>query len=130
MSRLIALRLPDDLAAKLDSRCSIRKVSATRVLLDAIQRGWEGPVDQSAERGTHNAKVSGSIPDRPTIDHLRAICAGNIPKQPDPEPAEDVTPRCCECDYHLIGKAIKGRGIVWACSNVGCAMYGREQRQR
>ena len=64
------------------------------------------------------------------IDHLRASCAGNIPKQPDPEPAEDVTPRCCECDYHLIGKVIKGRGIVWECSNVGCAIYGREQRQR
>jgi len=41
MSRLIALRLPDDLAARLDTRCSIRGQSKTDVLIEAIQRGWE-----------------------------------------------------------------------------------------
>ncbi len=38
-------------------------------ITDDYRRGWNrifGPVAQLAERDTHNAKVSGSIPDRPT----------------------------------------------------------------
>ena len=128
MSVSVTVRLPDSLAAKLEARCSIRKGSKTDVLVEAIERGWdEAPAmfggDQPVGRTAAGASLS-----MPSMDDLRAICAGNVPKQPDPEPVEDATPRCCECDNHLTGKAIKGRGIVWACSNTGCAMYGREQR--
>jgi hypothetical protein len=48
MSKLIALRLPDDLARKLETRCTMRKVSATRALLEAIERGWDEAVSPPA----------------------------------------------------------------------------------
>ncbi len=134
MSKLVALRIPDELAEKLASRCSIHKRSMTDVLLEAIGRGWRdsGPVAQLAERGTHNAKVSGSIPDRttkPTIADLRSICDGNVSKaEIEPELDEDVTPECCECGRKLTGKVVKGVVVAWACPDAGCAMYGIEQR--
>ncbi len=61
---------------------------------------------------------------------LRSICDGNVPKQsiPDPEPAEDCTPECCECGHKLTGKVVKGVVVAWACPDLGCAMYGIEQR--
>lgn len=66
---------------------------------------------------------------KPSMDDLRSICAGNIPKvEIEPEPVEDVTPECCECGHKMTGKSIKGRGIVWACTDPGCPMYGREQK--
>lgn len=128
MSKLVAIRIPDDLADRLGTRCSMRKQSKTEVLLEAINNGWntDGPVAQPAEQRTHNPTVPGSIPDRPTkisIDDMRLI--NNFDYSPL---FEDVMPTCCECDHAMTGKAIKGRGIVWACIDPGCPMVGREQK--
>ena len=66
---------------------------------------------------------------KPTMSDLRSICAGNVPRQVDPEPAEDCTPECCECGHKLTGKVVKGVVVAWACPDLGCAMYGLEQRR-
>ena len=136
MSKLIAIRVPDDLSTRLDTRCGIRKRSKTDVLLEAIERGWD---DMPAISGSEtfgvaiNAK-SGPIPDctiKPTMAELRSICAGNVPQQliPEPAPVEDCTPECCECGHKLTGKVVKGVVVAWACPDLGCAMYGLEQRR-
>jgi len=144
MSKLIAIRIPDDLSDRVDSRCVVRKQSRTDVLIEAIERGWtiddpvvinrpDGSATYCVQSEVHpsDAKYAeiSSIP-RPTIDDLRSICAGNLPHGVHSvyEPEPDVTPRCCECDRTMIGKAIKGRGVVWACADSGCAMHGREQK--
>jgi hypothetical protein len=58
MSKLIALRLPDDLAAKMETRCSIRKISQTAVLIEAIRHGWDedGPGAVQPVRARSEAK--------------------------------------------------------------------------
>jgi hypothetical protein len=164
MSKLIAIRIPDDLSDRVDSRCVVRKQSRTDVLIEAIERGWtiddpvvinrpDGSATYCVQSEVHpsDAKYAeiSSIP-RPTIDDLRSICAGKIPGDPsklspewgwlgkaagsiprvdiEQEEIEDVTPECCECGHKLTGKTIKGRGIVWACNDVGCPMHGKEQR--
>jgi hypothetical protein len=88
------------------------------------------PVANVAERPVCSRPVAASIPrSKPSMDDLRSICAGNIPKvEIEPEPVEDVTPECCECGHKMTGKSIKGRGIVWACTDPGCPMYGREEK--
>jgi hypothetical protein len=108
--RLIALRIPDELADRLEARCSIRKQGKTEVLIEAIERGWDesGPfIDEQRS------------PDKPAIEPLRAICAGEVP---GPEP--DSTPVCCECGKPLRAKMYKGVAVEWACGDLGCPMYG------
>lgn len=41
MSKLIALRLDDDLAERIEARCSIRGQSRTRVIEDLLRAGFE-----------------------------------------------------------------------------------------
>ena len=149
---VVTLRLPFELvewidsvgkrgavvAEALESMRSPKRVALTDSNMDLIRAAVRetveqlerGPVAQLAERGTHNAKVAGSNPAGPTInmDALRSICAGNVPRQVDPEPAEDCTPECCECGHKLTGKVVKGVVVAWACPDLGCAMYGLEQR--
>jgi hypothetical protein len=63
------------------------------------------------------------------MSDLRSVCAGNIPQMEiEQEEIEDVTPECCECGSEMAGRAIKGRGVVWACTDQGCPMYGLEQK--
>ncbi len=100
---VITLRLPSELvewvdsvgkrgavvAEALESMRSPKRVALTDSNMDLIRAAVRetveqlehGPVAQSAERGTHNAKVAGSNPAGPTInmDALRSICAGNFP---------------------------------------------------
>ena len=135
---LVAIRIPEELAARLDTRCRIRKQGKTDVLLDAIERGWDDlPAISGSEtfgvRINHNPD---SIPDctlQPTInmDALRAICAGNMPTVDYVESGlvEDVRPRCCECDKPMTGRMFKGHVVAWACNDQGCPMWGRERRE-
>ena len=128
MSKLIAIRVPDDLAARLLYRCGIRKQSKTDVLLEAIERGWDDMPIPAPHVPLPQAEPIPASPAHPNMDALRSICAGNVPRQVDPEPAEDCTPECCECGHKLTGKLIKGV-VAWACTEPGCAMYGLEQRR-
>jgi len=88
MSKLVAIRLPDELAGKLDARCSIRKLSKTEILIEAIERGWDDrpPVEQRPP-----AQEQVAAPAKPSMEYLRAICAGKLPGpdlEPEPEPAQ------------------------------------------
>ena len=79
------------------------------------------------KRNWHTISHTLATPSEVNLSSLRDVCAGNL-HQSESDPVEDRTPQCCECGHQLTGKAIKGRGIVWACSDPGCAMYGREAR--
>lgn len=90
------------------------------------RRGWHtkhAAVPQAVERPIPDVHI------KPTMADLRSICAGNVPKQsiPDPEPAEDCTPECCECGHKLTGRVVKGVVVAWACPEPGCPMYGLER---
>jgi hypothetical protein len=91
-----------------------------------------GHVAQRTEQAHPKREVAGSSPARPTkptMSDLRSICAGKTPPvEMEQEEIEDVTPECCECGHKLVGKAIKGRGVVWACVGTGCPMYGLDQK--
>jgi hypothetical protein len=133
MSKLVAIRIPDDLAERLDNRCSIRKQGKTEVLLEAIERGWHD--ERFMSRTFHQDEIPPIEPklcsraDVPSMAALRSICAGNIPQvEIEQEPVEDATPECCECGKQMAGKLIKGRGVVYACATPGCPMWGKEQR--
>ncbi len=126
MSKLIAIRVPDDLAARLDTRCSIRKQSKTDVLLEAIERGWNDAPIPTSHGPLPQAEPIPAV-HKPTMDALRSICAGNVPRQVDHEHAEDCTPECCECGHKLTVRVVKGVVVAWACPDLGCPMYGLER---
>ena len=94
------------------------------------RRGWHTKAVHVADEPQHIPLPQAEpIPAHPNMDALRSICAGNVPMaEPDPAPAEDCTPECCECGRKLTGKLIKGV-VAWACTEPGCAMYGLEQRR-
>ena len=119
MSRLIALRLPDDLMARLEARCSIRGQSKTEALIEAIQRGWdEAAVEPIRERSPIEplnipGVFMGSQIGMPLADELEPL-----------EQVEDNRPCCRECDKRMMAKMYKGIAIAWACSDPACPMYG------
>lgn len=137
---VVTLRLPSELVEWVDSvgkrgavvaealelMRSPKRVALTDSNTDLIRAVVRETVEQ-LEHGPVPQAVGPSIPSsKPSMDALRDICASHIPEKT--KPVEDATPRCCECDQHLIGKAIKGRGIVWGCTYQGCPMYGLGQR--
>lgn len=83
---MIAMRLPDDLAAKLELRCSMRKKTQSAVLLEAIERGWEEAVLQPVRQVE---------PRRNPLDIPGVFLGsqlGNLPaiEDDEPEPAREV----------------------------------------
>ena len=141
---VVTLRLPSDLvewvdsvgkrgavvAEALESMRSPKRVALTDSNMDLIRAAVREAVEQLEHVPVPQA-VERTIPSdgtKPTMDALRSICAGNVPRQVDPEPVEDCTPECCECGHKLTGKVVKGVVVAWACPDLGCAMYGIEQR--
>ncbi len=122
MSKLIALRLPDDLVARLEARCSIRGQSKTDALIDAIQRGWDED-DEGVEVVPARAIKPLSIP---------GVFMGSqlgVPLEEPAEPIEDKRPCCRECDKRMAPKMYRGIAVAWACSDPGCPMYGLERKR-
>lgn len=80
MSVSVTVRLPDILAAKLVSRCLIRKARKTDVLVEAIERGWDdAPAISGGETfGLRVNTDAGLIPDCT----LKSSIAGSIPATP------------------------------------------------
>jgi hypothetical protein len=133
MSKLVAIRLPDELAEKLAIRCSIRHMGKTELLIEAIARGWDErtpPVEQRPPAPNPlSAKLAllASVPGLKTGAILQAEPIVPIEDDP-PEPEEDCTPTCCECDKPLRAKMYRGVAVAWACADLGCPMFGREKK--
>jgi hypothetical protein len=124
----------------------IKTGDAPRLCSKCKKTGWNmlaGEVIDKSRRSSINDAPMGTVvkstsedkepqPAPTYVSDLRSICSGNIP---NPEYVEtclvsDVLPECCECGRKLVGKEIKGRGVVWACAKQGCPMYGLEQKPR
>jgi hypothetical protein len=90
MSKLIALRLPDDLAARLETRCSIRKATQTAVLLEAIERGWDEADSQPASVAVGPSPIPLNIP---------GIFPGSQLGKPLPAAAEEAPLELPMCHY-------------------------------
>lgn len=139
---VVTLRLPSELvewvdsvgkrgavvAEALESMRSPKRVALTDSNMDLIRAAVRETVEQ-LEHGPVPRAVESPIPSehKPTMDALRSICAGNVPRQVDPEPVEDCTPECCECGHKLTVKVVKGVVVAWACPEPGCPMYGLER---
>ena len=84
------------------------------------------PVDKTT---AHSSNVRVSNPASPTKPKVNPAMAQFLTTHPihHPEPIEETITlrRCLECDNAM--REVKGK---WACVDVGCAMYGREQRCR
>ena len=94
MSVSVTVRLPDSLAAKLESRCLVRKVSKTDVLVEAIERGWDEAVSQP-EPTAHRPASPLSIPGVFLGSQLTSQTAPVY--EPEPEPLE--MPMCSYTEY-------------------------------
>jgi hypothetical protein len=128
MSKLVAIRIPDDLAERLAARCNIRKHSKTDVLLESIERGWDnngnsqdvpqvavcGLVVKEPERVDDRARSVQELGSAPgtnphsmaakpmavSMNDLRSICAGNIPqRERDTGPVDEHETAICAIDW-------------------------------
>lgn len=80
---------------------------------ESIERRTSNPVKGNDAMLAFLSKLHVAIPDSP------------------PDPVDDEPkPSCSECDGRMAGKLIKGRGMVYACTDVGCPMYGLERQPK
>ena len=120
MSKLIALRLPDDLAGRLEARCSIRGQSKTDALIEAIRRGWDEDAE-GVEAVSARAIKPLSIPG--------VFMGSGLSLAGTAEPIEDFRRLCLECDKRMAPKMYKGIAVAWACNDPACPMYGLERKR-
>lgn len=138
MSVSYTLRLPDDLKRLIDSAAKSGGVSTAQLVVDACWKYLERG-SSVVEQRPHKALEVGSNPIPATIPAVKGNDAmvaflSKLPvaiPDPPPDPVDDEPkPSCSECDGRMAGKLIKGRGMVYACTDVGCPMYGLERQPK
>lgn len=85
--------------------------------IDAEETGLHSILSEIGCTATAPAKVSDAL--RQIQDHVVALAKKTI---------DEVWPSCSECAHSMTGKIIKGRGMVYACTDVSCPLYGLERR--
>lgn len=134
---LYAVRIPVDLKRLIDSAARSGGVNTSQLVIDALWK-YLGGAAQPDRAPAEVRKADGSIPspliktpDVKMNDAMSAFLAKAKPViTPDPvsETQEHPMPSCRECDTTMSGKLIKGRGMVYACTDLSCPMYGLERR--
>jgi len=131
---LYAVRMPSDLKRMLDVEAKRSGAKTSQLVLDALWKyleidgGHETEFDPRVFSETPLSQPPAKMND--AMARFMATSAGIVSKAPFEEPMPDHTPYCRECDSSMAGKAIKGRGMVYACADVACPMYGMEQKPR
>jgi hypothetical protein len=136
MSVSYTLRLPDDLKRLIDSAASSGGVSTAQLVVDALWKYLERkPYDRVRQQSDPPATIYDSKPEMITVtpsvkanDAMSAFLSrlpGVAPVVVEQEETEPLR-SCVECDKGMVSKYIKGRGMVFACTDNSCPMYGLE----
>jgi hypothetical protein len=132
---MCATRLPELLVTRIDAAAKSGGVSRAQFIAEACRKYLDRDSSAVEQRGAIVTKAAGSIPapiPPAKMNNAMAEFLSKLPNSvvtPEPDPIQDSPQRSCtECDRTMASKFVKGRGMVYACSDIGCPMYGLERK--
>jgi hypothetical protein len=142
---LYAVRIPVDLKRLIDNAASSGGVNTSQLVIDALWKYLDKSGKQEVSRevtrvpsqsDTQTPKTAQVPVSSPPVKMNNAMAefmakASIVIPYQIPEAANDEPNQSCsECDGRMTGKLIKGRGMVYACTDVSCPMYGLERQPK
>jgi hypothetical protein len=119
---LYAVRIPVDLKRLIDSAAASGGVNTSQLVVDAL---WKYLDRKPSIDAPEPIPAIPPVKMNPAMERFMAKLPAPIVA---PEPLEDAAPSCSECDRRMFGKYLKGRGMVYACTDNSCPMYGMEAK--
>lgn len=127
---LYAVRIPVDLKRLIDIAAASGGVNTSQLVIAAL---WK-----YLDKGTtaYPTVANVSTHPAPTMNAAMQKFMEKVEANPvsavihsHPDTIETVPQKSCtECDGTMASKTVKGRGIIYACPDMGCPMYGLERK--